>query len=115
MNSEMPAQLATALHQVPLSHGLALAAALFCIGATGLLVRRNILFTLMSLEICTNAAALAFVAAGAHWGNVDGQVMYLFIITLAAAEIAIALALVVQLYRHHYTLDIDQLKTMRDT
>lgn len=99
--------------QIPLSHGLGLAAALFCIGLAGLLLRRNVLFMLMSLEICTNAAALAFVVAGAHHANVDGQVMFLFIITLAAAEAAIALALVLQLYRHKHSVDIDQLNAMR--
>ncbi len=109
----MNPETVSTLQQVPLAHGLIFAAALFCLGIIGLLVRRNILFTLMSLEICTNAAALAFVLAGAHWGSADGQAMYLLIITIAAAEIAIALALVLQLYRHHYTLDIDQLKAMR--
>ena len=113
MNPETSVTISATALQIPLSHGLALAAALFCIGAVGLLVRRNILFTLMSLEICTNAAALAFVVAGAHHGRADGQVMFVFIITLAAAEIAIALALVLQLYRYHYTLDIDQLKAMQ--
>lgn len=99
--------------QVPLAHGLALAAVLFCIGLVGLLLRRNVLFMLMSLEICTNAAAMAFVVAGAHHGSADGQVMFVFIITLAAAEAAIALALVLQLYRHKHSVDIDQLNAMR--
>ncbi len=101
------------LAQIPLAHGLVLAAILFCIGLAGLLVRRNVLFMLMSLEICTNASALAFVVAGAHHGSVHGQVMFLFIITLAAAEAAIALALVLQLYRHKHSVDIDQLNAMR--
>ncbi|WP_425462480.1 NADH-quinone oxidoreductase subunit NuoK [Microbulbifer harenosus] len=115
MNAQaIAAQSAESLQQIPLSHGLALAAALFCVGAVGMLIRRNILFTLMSLEICTNAVALAFVAAGAHWGNPDGQVMYVFVVTLAAAEVAIALALVLLFYRRHHTLDIDQLAAMRD-
>nr|WP_091510907.1 NADH-quinone oxidoreductase subunit NuoK [Microbulbifer yueqingensis] len=96
-----------------MSPGLALAAVLFCLGLTGMLVRRNILFMLMCIEICTNAAALAFVVAGAQWGNADGQVMFIFVITLAAAEVAIALALVLQLYRRRHTVDIDQLNWMR--
>ncbi|MFI2811578.1 NADH-quinone oxidoreductase subunit NuoK [Microbulbifer zhoushanensis] len=94
-------------------HGLALAAILFCLGLAGMLVRRNILFMLMCIEICTNAAALAFVVAGAHWGIADGQVMFIFVITLAAAEVAIALSLVLQLYRRRHTVDIDQLNWMR--
>ena len=96
-----------------LQPGLTLAAALFCLGLTGLLVRRNIIFMLMCLEICTNAAAIAFVVAGAHWGSADGQVMFVFVITLAAAEVAIALALVLQLYRRQHTVDIDQLNGLR--
>lgn len=96
-----------------LQQGLALAAILFCLGLTGLLIRRNIIFMLMSVEICTNAAALAFVIAGAYWGNADGQVMFVFVITLAAAEVAIALALVLQFYRRRHTVDIDQLNWLR--
>lgn len=96
-----------------LQQGLMLAAILFCLGLAGLLIRRNIIFMLMSLEICTNAAALAFVVAGAHWGNAEGQVMFVFVITLAAAEVAIALALVLQFYRRQHTVDIDQLSALR--
>lgn len=99
---------------ISLYHGLTLSAVLFCIGLAGLLMRRNIIFMLMCIEICTNAAALAFVVAGAHWGSVEGQVMFVFIITLAAAEVAIGLALVLQFYRHKQTVDIDQLNGMRD-
>nr|WP_226666224.1 NADH-quinone oxidoreductase subunit NuoK [Microbulbifer aggregans] len=100
---------------VPISvnHGLGLAAILFCLGLTGLLLRRNMLFMLMSLEICTNAAALAFIVAGAHTASPDGQVMFVFIITLAAAEAALALALILQFYRHKHTVDIDQMNAMR--
>ncbi|WP_237067399.1 NADH-quinone oxidoreductase subunit NuoK [Microbulbifer guangxiensis] len=98
---------------IALQHGLLLASALFCLGLIGMLVRRNVLFMLMSVEICTNAAALAFVVAGAHWGNADGQVMFVFAITVAAAEIAIGLALALHFYRHHKTVDIDQLSGMR--
>ncbi len=98
---------------IPMYHGLGLAAILFCIGLAGLLVRRNIIFMLMCIEICTNASALAFVVAGSYWGSADGQVMFLFIITLAAAEVAIGLALVLQYYRHKNTVDIDQLNRMR--
>ena len=63
-----------------------------------LLVRRNVIFLLMSLEIMLNAAGFAFVAAGARWGAADGQVMFMFILTMTAAEVAVGLALVLQLY-----------------
>ncbi len=98
---------------VPMEHGLALAAVLFCLGVVGLLVRRNILFMLMSLEVMMNAAALAFVVAGARWVQPDGQIMFIMIISLAAAEAAIALAIVLQLHRRFKTLDIDSASEMR--
>src|SRR5690554_7439881 len=92
---------------IPMEHGLALAAVLFSLGLTGLMIRRNILYVLMSLEIMMNAAALAFVVAGARWGQADGQVMFILVITLAAAEASIGLAILLQLYRRFRTLDID--------
>jgi NADH-quinone oxidoreductase subunit K len=92
---------------VPMVHGLALAAALFGIGLVGVMVRRNLLFLLMSLEIMMNAAALAFVVAGARWQQPDGQVMFILVLTLAAAEVSIGLALLIQLYRRFHSLDID--------
>lgn len=98
---------------VPMEHGLALAAVLFCLGVVGLLVRRNILFMLMSLEVMMNAAALAFVVAGARWVQPDGQIMFIMIVSLAAAEAAIALAIVLQLHRRFKTLDIDSASEMR--
>lgn len=98
---------------VPMEHGLALAAVLFCLGVIGLLVRRNILFMLMSLEVMMNAAALAFVVAGARWAQPDGQIMFIMILSLAAAEASIALAIVLQLHRRFKTLDIDSASEMR--
>ena len=98
---------------VPMEHGLVLAAVLFGLGLTGVLVRRNIIFVLLSLEIMLNAAALAFVVAGAHWGQADGQVMFCFILAMAAAEVAVGLALVVQIYYRFNTLDVDTLSHMR--
>lgn len=95
-----------------MEHGLALAAVLFALGLTGLLVRRNILFVLMSLEIMMNAAALAFVVAGARWGQADGQIMFILILSLAAAEASIGLAIVLQLYRRFRTLDVDSASEM---
>ncbi len=74
---------------IPLQHGLILAAILFVLGLTGLVIRRNLLFMLIGLEIMINAAALAFVVAGSYWGQTDGQVMYILAISLAAAEASI--------------------------
>jgi NADH-quinone oxidoreductase subunit K len=101
------------LTSIPMEHGLLLAAALFCIGLYGLLSRRNILFMLMSLEIMLNAAALAFIVAGSRWASADGQVMFILILTLAAAEASVGLALLIQIYRRFKTLDIDAASTMK--
>jgi len=98
---------------VLMEHGLLLAAALFALGLLGLLVRRNVLFVLMSLEIMLNAAALAFIAAGSRWMQPDGQIMFVLIVTLAASEAAVGLALVLQVYRRYVTLDTDSLSGMR--
>jgi NADH-quinone oxidoreductase subunit K len=97
---------------IPLEHGLALAGVLFCLGLVGLMVRRNILFVLMSLEIMMNAAGLAFIVAGSRWAQPDGQVMFILVITLAAAEAAVGLAILLQLYRRFHTLDIDAASEM---
>jgi NADH-quinone oxidoreductase subunit K len=98
---------------VPMEHGLILAAVLFSLGLTGVLVRRNIVFMLMSIEIMLNAVGLAFVVAGARWGAVDGQVMFLFILTMAAAEVSVGLALVLQFYHGFKTLDADSASRMK--
>ena len=70
------------MQEIPMEHGLLLAAVLFALGLIGVLTRRNMVFVLMSLEIMLNAAALAFVVAGARWGQTDGQIMFLMIISL---------------------------------
>ena len=101
------------MNGIPMEHGLALAGVLFSIGLLGLMVRRNILFVLMSLEVMMNAAALAFVVAGARWLQADGQIMYILVITLAAAEASIGLAILLQLHRRFNTLDIDAASEMR--
>lgn len=98
---------------VPMEHGLLLAALLFALGLIGVLVRRNVIFILMSIEIMLNAAGLAFVVAGSRWAQEDGQVMFVFILAVAAAEVSVGLALVLQLYRHLQTLDIDAASKMR--
>jgi NADH-quinone oxidoreductase subunit K len=98
---------------VPLEHALMLAMVLFALGFVGVMVRRNVIFILMSIEIMLNAAGLAFVAAGARWQQPDGQVMFLFILAMAAAEVSVGLALVLQLHHRLKTLDADEASTMR--
>jgi NADH-quinone oxidoreductase subunit K len=98
---------------IPLRHGLLLAAVLFGMGLCGLLIRRNTLFILMSIEVMLNAAGLAFVVAGARWGQPDGQVMFIFILTMAGAEVSVGLALVLQMYQRFHTLDADAASVMR--
>jgi NADH-quinone oxidoreductase subunit K len=98
---------------VPLEHVLVLAALLFCTGLLGLMLRRNIIFMLMSLEVMLNAAALAFIAAGASWGQADGQVVFLIILSVAAAEVAVGLGLVLQIQRRFRTLDMDTANRLR--
>jgi len=98
---------------VPLTHALAVAATLFVLGLTGVLVRRNIIFTLMSIEVMLNAGGLAFITASARWGQPDGQVMFLFILAVAAAEVSVGLALLLLLYQWYKTLDTDAASRMR--
>lgn len=90
-----------------------LAGILFALGVTGLLVRRNLVFILMSIEIMLNAAGLAFVTAGARWAQADGQVMFIFILAMAASEVSVGLALVLQLYHQNRSLDADEASEMR--
>jgi NADH-quinone oxidoreductase subunit K len=89
-----------------------LAGLLFALGIAGVIIRKNIIFMLLSVEIMLNAAGLAFIAAGSHWGQPDGQVMFIFILAMAAAEVSIGLALILQIYHQHKSLDIDKLKEM---
>ena len=99
--------------QVPLEHVLLLAGILFSCGLMGLMLRRNIIFMLMSLEVMLNAAALAFVAAGARWEQADGQIIFMLILSVAAAEVAVGLGLVLQVQRRFKTLDMDQANRLR--
>ena len=87
---------------------------LFLLGLIGLLVRRNIIFMLMSVEIMLNSAGLVFIIAGSHWAQADGQVMFIFILTVAAAEVSIGLALILQIYHHYKTLDVDAVNKLKD-
>jgi NADH-quinone oxidoreductase subunit K len=92
---------------------LILAATLFALGAGGLLLRRSLLFMLIAIEVMLNAAALAFVAAGARWGQPDGQVMFFFILAMAASEVAVGLALVLLLHRRRGTVQADAASELR--
>jgi NADH-quinone oxidoreductase subunit K len=98
---------------LPMEHGLIAAGMLFVVGLAGVLIRRNLLFVLMSIEIMMNACALAFVVAGSRWVQPDGQIMFILILTLAASEAAIGLAIVIQLYRRYQSLDVDAASEMR--
>src|ERR1700746_2682234 len=99
--------------QVPMQHALFLAAILFTLGLAGLLTRRNLIFTLLCIEIMLNASGLAFVAAGSRWGQPDGQIMFLFILAMAAAEVAIGLAFVILFHRKQSELDVDAASALR--
>ncbi len=99
--------------QVPVESTLIVAAILFALGLAGVLVRRDIVFVLLSIEIMLNSAGLAFVAAGSKWGQPDGQVMFIFILAMAAAEVAVGLALVLRLYHQFKSLDTDAASKMR--
>lgn len=98
---------------ISMEYGLLLAAVLFTLGLIGVMVRRNLLWMLMSLEIMMNAAALAFVVAGSRWVQPDGQIMFILILTLAAAEASIGLAILLQLHHRFRTLDVDAASEMR--
>ncbi len=101
------------MNGIPMEHGLILASVLFTLGLVGLMLRRNMLFVLMSLEVMLNAAALAFVVGAAAWNQPDGQAMFLLVIALAAAEAAVGLALMLQLYQRFRSLDLDAASRMR--
>jgi NADH-quinone oxidoreductase subunit K len=93
---------------------LIVASVLFVLGLVGALTRKNVIFILISIEVMLNAAGLAFVAAGAKWQQPDGQVMFLFVLAMAAAEVSIGLALVLQAYHQHKTLDVEELRELKD-
>jgi NADH-quinone oxidoreductase subunit K len=98
---------------IPAEHGLILAVLLFVLGLIGLIIRRNIVFILLSVEIMLNASGLAFVVAGMKWRQPDGQVMFMFILAMAAAEVAIGLALALQMFARMKTLDVDRAGRMK--
>jgi len=97
---------------LPINHALLLASVLFVLGLLGVLVRRNVIFILVCIEIMLNAAGVAFVAAGSRWQQADGQIMFILILTLAAAEVAVGLALILQFYHRFASLDADAASDM---
>lgn len=99
--------------EVTLNHYLILSATLFVIGLTGVVIRRNLLINFMSLELMLNSANLALVAVSHFNNNVDGQIMVFFIITVAAAEVAVGLALIVALYRGRQDVYSDKLNSLK--
>lgn len=98
---------------VGLEHYLTVSVLLFALGLTGVIIRRNLLVIYMSLELMLNAANLAFVAMSRFTNNLNGQVMVFFIITVAAAEVAVGLALIVALYRKRQTAHVEDLTSMK--
>jgi NADH-quinone oxidoreductase subunit K len=90
-----------------LNHYLILSAVLFAIGTSGVFLRRNLITILLSIEIMLNAVNLTFIAVGRYLGTVDGQVIVFFVVTVAAAEAAVGLALVIALFRHKESLSLD--------
>jgi NADH-quinone oxidoreductase subunit K len=98
---------------IGIEHYLVVSVVLFCLGLMGVIVRRNLLVTYMSLELMLNAANLALVAFSRFNGNLDGQVFVFFSITVAAAEVAVGLALIVALYRKRQTAHVEDLTTLK--
>lgn len=98
---------------VPTSYYIMLSAALFVIGVLGVLIRRNAIVVFMAVELMLNAANLALVAFARERLSVDGQVLVFFVITVAAAEVAVGLALLVAIFRTKRTADVDEVSTLR--
>ncbi|MEW5981955.1 MAG: NADH-quinone oxidoreductase subunit NuoK [Acidobacteriota bacterium] len=98
---------------VPLDHYLALSGVLFAIGVAGVFLRRNLIAILLSIEVMLNAANLAFIAFGRTLGTVDGQIIMFFVVTVAAAEAAVGLAIVIALFRHRESLNPDLFTSLK--
>ena len=101
------------MSQIPIQHAMILAVILFSLGLAGLLTRRNLIFTLMCIEIMLNASGLAFVVAGSRWGQPDGQIMFMFILAMAAAEVSVGLAFVLLFHKRQAALDVDAADELR--
>jgi len=101
------------LPEPSLNSYLILSAILFSIGTAGVFLRRNLITILLSIEVMLNAVNLTFVAAGKYWQTVDGQIIVFFVMTVAAAEAAVGLALVISLFRHRETLSPDAFTALK--
>jgi NADH-quinone oxidoreductase subunit K len=98
---------------IPLGHYLIVSAILFAIGTAGVFLRRNLITILLSIEIMLNAVNLSFVAFGRQVGSYDGQIITFFVITVAAAEAAVGLAIIIALYRHRESLNPDAFTSLK--
>lgn len=98
---------------VPTTYYIALSAILFSIGVIGVLVRRNAIVMFLCIELMLNAANLAFVAFARQRGSIDGQVIVFFVMTVAAAEAAVGLAIIIAVFRHRQTINVDELRLLR--
>jgi NADH-quinone oxidoreductase subunit K len=98
---------------IPLGHYLVVSAVLFAIGTAGVFLRRNLITILLSIEVMLNAVNLTFVAVGRQLGSYDGQIITFFVITVAAAEAAVGLAVIIALYRHRESLNPDAFTSLR--
>ncbi len=98
---------------VPTSYFMGLSAILFCIGVAGVMLRRNIIIIFMSIELMLNAVNLAFVALSRAWGSVDGQAIVFFVMTVAAAESAVGLGIILAIFRNRATVNADEFNLMR--
>ncbi len=98
---------------IPVSYYIVLSAILFTIGVVGVLVRRNALIIFMSVELMLNAANLAFVAFGSVLKSFSGQIFVFFVIAVAAAEVAVGLALIVEIFKSKRSIDVDQISSLK--
>jgi NADH-quinone oxidoreductase subunit K len=98
---------------VPTEYFVLLSAILFILGVLGVLIRRSAILIFMSVELMLNSANLALVAFARQWGDVGGHLTVFFVITVAAAEVAVGLALIVTIFRTKHSIDIDELNTMK--
>lgn len=98
---------------VPLNYYLVLSVVIFAIGVTGVIIRRNLIVILMSIELMLNAVNLTFIAFSRALGSIDGQVIVLFVMTVAAAEAVVGLAIVISVFRHRQTLDPQEMQLLK--
>lgn len=98
---------------IPISYYYVLATLIFCFGSLGVLFRKNVILTLMSIELMLNAVNIVFIAGSRHHGNLDGQVMAIFVMTVAACEAAVGLAMVIAIFRRYGTTKTDFLRMLR--